>query len=71
VRARRFREYYIGRQDEILIEETVSVDGRQYLTGYNREYVRYLYSSAEDLTGRMVTGKAEGFADDETLILTT
>ena len=68
-RARRFREFYIGRQDEILVEEPVVIGGKQYQTGYNREYVRYVYRADGDLTGSLVNGRTTGFADDEALML--
>ncbi|MCR5507849.1 MAG: tRNA (N(6)-L-threonylcarbamoyladenosine(37)-C(2))-methylthiotransferase MtaB [Lachnospiraceae bacterium] len=40
-RSERFREYYKGRETEVLIEEKTSINGRMYYTGYNREYVRF------------------------------
>ena len=39
-RARRFRDHYIGRETELLIEECAYIDGRYCGVGYNREYVR-------------------------------
>ena len=82
-RARSFREYYIGRKQEILIEEPVIIHGEQYLTGFNREYVRYAYRCRElriednkmcqaDRTGQtgiLVTGMTAGFVDDDILLL--
>ena len=97
-RARRFREYYIGKQDEILAEETVILNGERYQTGYNREYVKYAckplvngsgkspagntagftpevigegpVNRNEDYSGRLITGSAEGFLNDELLLMT-
>ena len=48
IRSKRFREYYIGRMTEILIEEYENINGRRYGTGYNKEYVRFMI----DVTGR-------------------
>ena len=96
-RARRFREYYIGKQDEILAEETVILNGERYQTGYNREYVKYAckplvngsgkspagntagftpevigegpVNRNEDYSGRLITGRTEGFLNDELLLM--
>ncbi len=96
-RARRFRDYYIGKPEEILIEETVTLDGELYQTGYNREYVKYAckpvsddsgkspvgntagltseiigespVNNHEDYPGRLITGRAEGFLNDELLLM--
>ncbi len=35
-----FRARYIGRQAEVLLEETKELDGRGYVTGHTRDYVK-------------------------------
>ncbi len=55
IRARRFREYYNGRETDILIEEEEIIDGVKYQVGYNREYVRFAIPCEEDLTGKLIT----------------
>ncbi len=65
VRAAKFREYYIGRTSEVLVEEPLIIDGRKYMTGYNREYVRFAISADESLTGRIVTVSGREMINDE------
>lgn len=37
-----FRRRFLGKDNEIVIEGFMEQDGREYLTGYNRMYVRFL-----------------------------
>ena len=37
-----FRRQFLEQTDEVLPEEIITVDGREYLTGFNKEYVKYL-----------------------------
>ncbi len=57
-RRRSFREYYIGRNEEVLFEERKLIDGEAYYTGFNREYVKFACRSKKDLTNKLVTGRA-------------
>ena len=63
-RARRFREYYIGKQDEILAEETVILNGERYQTGYNREYVKYACKPLVNDSGKSPAGNTAGFTPE-------
>lgn len=73
IRSKSFREYYIGRPSEVLIEEYVEIDGRRYGMGYNKEYVRFAIScddsspDSKDLIGHIVTCTGEEFLDDITI----
>ncbi len=49
--SRIFREYYLGREAEVLFEEKETQDGREVLTGYTREYVRICADPAEYSVG--------------------
>ncbi len=62
-RRRKFREYYIGRTDEVLFEEKKLISGMEYYVGFNREYVRFACESEIDLTNKIVSGKAAGGMD--------
>ena len=42
-----FREYYVGRPEEILLEETDEIAGNVYFTGYTKEYVKIAVPEAE------------------------
>jgi threonylcarbamoyladenosine tRNA methylthiotransferase MtaB len=51
-----FRAYYLGREEEILFEEQITVDGKPYYVGFNREYVKAVADSAEDLSNQIRCG---------------
>ena len=47
---------HIGRTAEALLEETCEVAGRTYWTGYTPEYIRVLYDTNHEMSGKFVTG---------------
>ncbi|MDD6550371.1 MAG: tRNA (N(6)-L-threonylcarbamoyladenosine(37)-C(2))-methylthiotransferase MtaB [Lachnospiraceae bacterium] len=47
---------HLGRRAEALLEETTEINGKTYWTGYTPEYIRVLYESDQDMSGRFVTG---------------
>ena len=68
--SREYRERFIGTSQEILLEEPVTIDGREWAVGHTRQYVRAAVplSLAGDLSrGQMVTAHIDGLLDDETL----
>lgn len=73
-RAKNFREYYVGRPSEVLIEEYISMDGKRYGVGYNREYVRFAFEDGsigageDDLTGKIVTLTGTDRLVDEAIV---
>lgn len=69
--SKEFRTYYIGRQEEVLLEEKKEIDGREYWIGHTREYVRVALASDKDCRNRLVTGMIKDSINDEILILDT
>ena len=65
----RFREHFIGRTVEVLMEEPAVIDGRKYMTGHTKEYVKVALETTEDLSNRIITGRAEGFVGESMLIM--
>ncbi len=47
-----FRSDRIGSTSEVLFEEYQQIDGRQYLVGHTREYIKVAVTSPDDLTGQ-------------------
>ncbi len=64
-----FRNYYIGRNAEVLFEEKKKIKGVTCQIGYTGEYVRAAKKSGEDLSGKIQWGKLAGFAEDNLLWL--
>ncbi|HJA70508.1 MAG TPA: tRNA (N(6)-L-threonylcarbamoyladenosine(37)-C(2))-methylthiotransferase MtaB [Candidatus Lachnoclostridium stercoravium] len=65
-----YRESFLGKNLEILLEDRVLVDGKTYLTGHTKEYVKAAVPCDIGKKGGFVTGKAERFLTDEILLLT-
>lgn len=57
-----YRAGFIGKETEILIEETVTIDGMPYQVGHTREYVRVAVKSDVNLTGQIVRVRPDRFA---------
>ncbi|MCR5356185.1 MAG: tRNA (N(6)-L-threonylcarbamoyladenosine(37)-C(2))-methylthiotransferase MtaB [Lachnospiraceae bacterium] len=66
-RALKFREYYLHRETDILIEEPAVIGKNTFQVGYNREYVRFAVDSKKDLTGSIVTVNASKIFNGEIL----
>ncbi len=52
-----FRDYYIGKETEALMEEKTIIDGQEYYVGFTKEYVKTAVASKEDLTNCFVQGR--------------
>lgn len=44
---------------ELLVEETVEIEGKKYQIGCTREYIRAVIECEEDLTGKVIKGRIE------------
>ena len=52
-----FREYYVGREKTVLLEEKIAYEGQTYFTGYTEEYVKVAIRTAGNLENHIVKGK--------------
>ena len=69
---REFRERRIGRWEEILVEEVAELNGRRYLLGNTREYVRIaalLHENETAPVNALISGQVTGFLTEELLEL--
>lgn len=67
--SRRFRQHFIGRTVEVLMEEPAVIDGKSYMTGHTKEYVKVALETQENLSNRIITGRTEGFMGESMLIM--
>lgn len=58
--SKEFRDYYIGREAEVLMEESFAQDGKQYFAGYTKEYVKICLETQENIENQLVKGKVMG-----------
>ena len=68
--SREFRSRYIGKEAEVLLEETKNIQGGVYLLGHTKDYVKLaiLQSGFETGPGRLETVAVKDFLTDEILL---
>ena len=67
--SRAYRCSFLGKEEEVLLEERVSVDGTDYMIGHTRQYVKAVVPYREGLKNTTVRGKFEKMVTDEILFL--
>ena len=72
VDSKNFRDYYLDKEVEVLLEEQKEIKGKMYWIGHNKEYVKFAYEAPadEDMQNRMITGKAVDYLESEVLLIT-
>jgi len=65
--SREFRRGYIGRNVEVLFEESREIEGVSCQVGYTGEYIRAAKKTDKNLSGEIYTGKLAGFAEENGL----
>ena len=68
---RRFMEYYIGRQVQVLVEEVIRLEGREYYIGHTREYVKVAFlvdQEGENMENYLVEVQVRGMLKIDTLL---
>lgn len=64
-----FRQYYIGREEDVLFEEATEIDGKQYYIGYTKEYVKVAKISNVPLDNQIVKGTLTKMINDEIYLM--
>ena len=54
--SKEFREFYLGREEEVLFEENVTINGNSLYVGYTKEYVKVAKASDVPLDNQLVKG---------------
>lgn len=63
--SREYRESFLGTEQEVLMEEKVTVNGENYLAGYTREYIKTAIPYEEKRKNQMVSGTMETMLSSE------
>lgn len=63
--SKEFRDFYIGKETEVLFEESQMIQGKSYYVGYTKEYVKVATESAQCLDNCFVSGKIKGALTEE------
>lgn len=62
-----YKEKFMDKIEEILIEEKIQIEGKSYQIGYNERYVKIGLESEKDLTNQLIRGQIIGYLTDEIL----
>ena len=60
---------YLNKEIDIIVEEPVEVDGKEYMTGYTKEYVRVVSEIDKNHCGSVYKGVAKKMLNDEIILL--
>ena len=64
-----FRQYYLGREEEVLFEEKACIDGENYYVGYTKEYVKVAKISDVPLDNQIMKGVLTKMINDEIYLM--
>lgn len=67
--SKQFREYYIGRQTEALLEEPYFYNGRMYYVGFTREYIKVAVETDANLRNCFVRGTIQAHLTGEMYLM--
>ena len=68
--SKEFRSFYIGKEAEVLFEESKQINGKTYQLGHTKDYVKVAVASDKnmaDMTNKIATVTVDGFLTDEIL----
>ncbi len=60
----KYLEKHIGKELEVLMEESMTIGDETYFVGHTKEYIRVAVKTDENLTNQFVTVKAKGILKD-------
>lgn len=65
-----FRKRFLGMERDILIEEMVIIEGKEYQIGHTREYIKVVTEGKEVRKNQIITGRLDCIMNDEMILLT-
>lgn len=63
-----YRKSLLGCKKQVLLEEKITVDGREYMVGHTKEYVKIAAPCSENRKNTFVEGIVEGMLTEEILL---
>lgn len=66
--AREYKELFMGKIEEMLVEEEVIIEGVKYQVGHNERYLKLAIQSEEDLTNQILKIRVEKALSKEILL---
>lgn len=66
--SRAYRKSFLGEVKDVVMEEKLVLNGREYLVGHTREYLKAVIPWEEEKKGQMLTGRLDTMLDDEHIL---
>mgnify|MGYP000943724121 FL=1 len=66
--SREYKSIFMGKIEQVLFEEEITVEGRRYQVGHNERYLKIALQSEEDLTNQIKSVKITGLLNNEILL---
>ena len=66
--SKEFRAFYLGKEAEVLFEETKVIGGVAYQIGHTKDYVKVALLTEENLANKIKKVKISDFLTDEILV---
>lgn len=67
-KSKEYRQQFLGKTVSVLFEESKEIDGRTYMIGHTREYVKVAVETLQDYSNRIFEVKTEAFLMDDILV---
>ncbi|MBU9738351.1 tRNA (N(6)-L-threonylcarbamoyladenosine(37)-C(2))-methylthiotransferase MtaB [Diplocloster agilis] len=67
-KSKAFRDYYMGRTQEVLFEEMTRIDGVAYQIGHTKEYVKVAVKSERERSNQLCRVRVTGYLTDEIML---
>ncbi|NLL79515.1 MAG: tRNA (N(6)-L-threonylcarbamoyladenosine(37)-C(2))-methylthiotransferase MtaB [Clostridiales bacterium] len=67
--SREYRERFIGRECEVLFEDSMQHNGENYMLGHTKRYLKVAYKTEENLSNVLKTCRIHGFLTDDILLV--
>lgn len=67
--SKEYRKSMLGRDVEILFEDSKVIEGRRFQLGHTREYIKIAKETHEDLNNNVIDGTIADFLTDDIMII--
>lgn len=67
--SKEYRNYYLGKEEEVLFEEEKEMNGKQYWIGHTKQYVKVAAVCKENLSNQIKKGKICEFLQDDIMLI--
>ncbi|MBO5292359.1 MAG: tRNA (N(6)-L-threonylcarbamoyladenosine(37)-C(2))-methylthiotransferase MtaB [Lachnospiraceae bacterium] len=69
--SKEYREQFVGRECEVLFEETMEIQDESYMVGHSKRYLKVAVKAGEELSNEIRTCRISGFLTEDILLAET